>query len=418
MAKTKKTKQVQAVMVEEPPKEVIPLIKSPSKFVIKRIGKGFSLSEIKNAAVPLDEVMKMNLPIDRRRKSTHQENIEYLGAKFREIMKSKEVELVEIKKIEKKVKDKVSSLNKALSGLSKKDIIKLVEGGVSSVEQLADEDAKILSKDIDEPVQKVQKWIKEAKKSLVELKYKEAIAELKKLKDISPSNARRMASLGIINLEILADEKAGELSKDMGVKKEIAEAWISEAQKVTGKKPKADIERVAPIGKVTKKVQAKQIGIEDILNKKELKKLQTLGIEDLEMLSEEDPLDISSILGINKNIVIGWINEARKLLGKKSKSFEKKKTEVKIKITKSKVELESMGEESTEEVVKEEVDPKELMSQLTTIKGLGKTSAEKIINSEIIKCLDDLKNADPAELSEKCGISENKLKKFIEEANK
>jgi len=418
LAKAKKIKQVQAVVVENPPKQLTPLINSPSRFVIKRVGRGFSLGEIKNAAVPLDEVIKMNLPIDRRRKSTHQENIEFLGAKFREIMKSKEVDLVEIKKIEKKVKGKVDSLNKQLSGLSKKDIIKLVEGGVSSVQQLAEEDAKILSKDIDEPIQKVLKWVKEAKKSLIETKYDEAIKELKKIKDMSPSNAKRMAALGIINLEILADEKADDLSKDMGVKKEITTVWVSEAQKILGKKPKADIERVAPVGKVGKKVQTKKIGIEDILNKNELRKVQTLGIETIEMLSEEDPLDISSILGINKNIVIGWINESRKLLGKKSMSFEKIKKEVEIKIKESKVELETMGEEAVDIEIKEDADPKELLNELTTIKGLGKTSAEKISKAEMIKCFDDFKNADIAELSKECGITENKLKKFIEEANK
>ena len=414
----KKIKQVQAVVVEEPSKQISPVIKSPSRFVVERVGKGFSLSEIKNAAVPLDEVIKMNLPIDRRRKSTHQANIEFLGTKFRSAMQNKEVELVEIKKIEKKVKDKVTTLTKQLSGLSKRDIIILVEGGVSSVEQLAEEDAKILAKDINEPIQKVLKWIKEAKRSQVESKYKDAIIDLKKIKDMSPLNARRMASLGIINLEILADENSDDLSKDMGVKKEITEAWITEAQSLLGKKPKADIERVAPIGKVGKKVQAKKIDIEDILNKNELKKIQTLGIETIEMLAEENPLDISSILGINKNIVIGWINESRKLLGKKPVSFEKIKKEVEIKIKESHVALETMGEESVDIEVTEEVDPKDLLNELTTVKGLGKTSAEKIMKAEMIKCFDDFKNADVAQLSKECGIAENKLKKFIEEANK
>ncbi len=418
MAKGKKIDQVQTVIVEEPSQKTIPIIKSPSRFAIERIGRGFSLSEIKNAAVPLDEVIKMNLPIDRRRKSTHQENIEFLGAKFREVVKTKEIELVEVKKIEKKVKDKVSSLNKQLSGLSKKDVIQLVDGGVSSVEQLADEDAKVLAKDIDEPVQKVLKWIKEAKRSLVERKYDEAIADLKKIKDISPSNARRMAALGIINLEILADEKSEDLSKDMGVKKDIAEAWIGEAKNLIGKKSKADIERVTPIGKIGKKVEDKQIGIEDILNKKELNKLQSLGIETLETLSDEDPLELSSILGINKNIILGWINEARKLLNKKPLTLEKKKQEIEIKIKESKVVLENMTEESSEVNAEKKVDPKQLLNELTTVKGLGKTSAEKIISSEMITCLEDFKNADVAELSKKCGISESKLKKFIEEANK
>ncbi|MHA1797181.1 MAG: helix-hairpin-helix domain-containing protein [Candidatus Helarchaeota archaeon] len=414
MSKSKRVKQVETTIIEEDVKvPLIPVIHSPSRFPKPRIGKGFSLNEIKNSSVPLDEILKMKLPIDKRRKTIHQENIEYLGKKFREIMKEREVRLEELKKIEKRIKENIKTLSKKLSGISKKEIKILIDGGVKSVEQLAEEDPKILAKDLGEPVQKVVKWVKEAKKSLIEIKYEEAIKELKKI-DISIHNAKRMASLGIINLEILADEKVKELSKDMGVNENIAKSWIEKAQSITGKKAKKDIERGAPIGKVSKKVVAKEISLDDIMNKKEVNKLKDLGIESLENLAEEDPIELSSILGYNKNKVLTWINEARRLLGKNLKSFEKKKKHAEIKIEKMDVELE-LDEEPDEDV---SINVKDFIKELMKVKGLGKTSAEKIANEGKIKTMEEFKNVDVSDLAKKTGISEKKLIKFIEEVKK
>ena len=75
VGKSKKIRKMKTIVVEEAVKEkksTNPIVYSPSRFVTVRLGKGFSLKEIKNAAVPLDEVMKLNLPIDYRRKSVHQ----------------------------------------------------------------------------------------------------------------------------------------------------------------------------------------------------------------------------------------------------------------------------------------------------------------------------------------------------------
>jgi large subunit ribosomal protein L13e len=51
----------------------------------KRIGRGFSINELKEAGIKLDEARKMGIYIDFRRKSKHIENIE----KLKELIKSK-----------------------------------------------------------------------------------------------------------------------------------------------------------------------------------------------------------------------------------------------------------------------------------------------------------------------------------------
>ncbi len=44
----------------------------------KRNGRGFSLEEIKNAGVTKVDARKMSLPVDCRRKTAHEENVEAL----------------------------------------------------------------------------------------------------------------------------------------------------------------------------------------------------------------------------------------------------------------------------------------------------------------------------------------------------
>jgi large subunit ribosomal protein L13e len=51
----------------------------------KRIGRGFSINELKEAGVKIDEARKIGIYIDFRRKSKNMENIE----KLKEIIKNK-----------------------------------------------------------------------------------------------------------------------------------------------------------------------------------------------------------------------------------------------------------------------------------------------------------------------------------------
>ena len=133
-----------------------------------RIGKGFSLKEIKAAAIPLDLIKNFSpkITIDRRRRSLHDENVAYLGRIFREILSNREEDLLTLKKIDKKKKELVKGLTKGL-GISKNEGKTLVEAGVKSLKQLAEEDAKTLAKDLGIKVAVVNKWKKEAKRAII-----------------------------------------------------------------------------------------------------------------------------------------------------------------------------------------------------------------------------------------------------------
>lgn len=50
----------------------------------KRLGKGFSLKELKAAEVAVKEARKLGIPVDVRRKTAHEENIKILN----ELMKT------------------------------------------------------------------------------------------------------------------------------------------------------------------------------------------------------------------------------------------------------------------------------------------------------------------------------------------
>jgi large subunit ribosomal protein L13e len=54
---------------------MFPIVISRGK---KRKGKGFSLEELKLAGISVKEAKKLKIYIDKRRKSVHEENVEFL----------------------------------------------------------------------------------------------------------------------------------------------------------------------------------------------------------------------------------------------------------------------------------------------------------------------------------------------------
>jgi len=54
-----------------------PIVKSPGKRTF-RIGRGFSLGELADAGLTIDEAKRLRIAVDRRRKSVRKENIEAL----------------------------------------------------------------------------------------------------------------------------------------------------------------------------------------------------------------------------------------------------------------------------------------------------------------------------------------------------
>jgi len=87
--------------------------------ITKRNGKkaesrGFSLTELKNAGLTKQDAKKIGIPLDVKRKSVHDENVEHLKAhaeKVKTEAKTKEQEVPEAaaKTVEKKPKKKAKS---------------------------------------------------------------------------------------------------------------------------------------------------------------------------------------------------------------------------------------------------------------------------------------------------------------------
>ncbi len=62
----------------EPKKNIESVVISPAKDRHQRVGKGFSLSEIKESGKSIDFLKENNITIDYMRRSSHKENVELL----------------------------------------------------------------------------------------------------------------------------------------------------------------------------------------------------------------------------------------------------------------------------------------------------------------------------------------------------
>ncbi len=51
----------------------------------KRLGRGFSLGELQKAGLTLKDAKKLGIYVDKRRKSVHEENVEYLKKLIQEM---------------------------------------------------------------------------------------------------------------------------------------------------------------------------------------------------------------------------------------------------------------------------------------------------------------------------------------------
>jgi large subunit ribosomal protein L13e len=54
----------------------------------QRYGKGFSRAELKKAGLSLKEALKLSIPVDSRRRTAHEENVEFVKT----FLESKKVE--------------------------------------------------------------------------------------------------------------------------------------------------------------------------------------------------------------------------------------------------------------------------------------------------------------------------------------
>ncbi|MBS7287600.1 MAG: ribosomal protein L13e, partial [Candidatus Freyarchaeota archaeon] len=165
-----------------------PIVRIPKEASKVREGRGFSLGELKEANITLQDAKKIGLRVDVRRRSVHKENVESLKSFMKELQKAKKKAEKVAKKVEKKKeevaeerRDKVKEAPgemvpkegaplTTLKGLGPKTAEKLKEVGIESVEELAEEDAELLSEATGISVQKLSSWINEAKQLVKEKK--------------------------------------------------------------------------------------------------------------------------------------------------------------------------------------------------------------------------------------------------------
>ncbi|NVM27480.1 MAG: ribosomal protein L13e [Candidatus Helarchaeota archaeon] len=408
-----------------------PMVQKPKKYLKARKGRGFSLKELKSASIPLDDAKKLPIVIDARRKSLHDENIKILSALYRDFVslrseasieleiskkdafkelkqlrgiKSSEAKLlieagvkslktlmdedpapladdtkIRAEKIEhwidqakelvkrKGVTDSIDELLQ-VKGVNKTYAKKLVNFGILSIEDLSQENAEILSKDLKISEKILTVWIEDAMRLTGKKvpKKKEPPKKLKEEKKKPPKKPK--------------EEKKKPPKKP------------KEEKKKPPKKPKE--EKKKP--KEEKKVPPSLKDLEGI-EKGDRKALKDLGITKLEQLIEEDLEEVASITGIDKADLQRWVNDARELLGLPKKEEEPKKDEA--------------------VAPKAPISFKESMKKLIKLEGIGKKTAEKLIAIGIMD-YDELLDCYIKELSEKSNISEKTLEKAIESAKK
>jgi len=123
--------------------EVKAIIHVPSTKRRFRKGRGFSISEIKEAGLSFQEAKRLGIPVDRRRRSAWEENIRTLKMSY-----VTGVDLTEVKGIGRAVAER------------------LIAAGILDAYDLAKADVKELAKKVNYSLSRLERWKQEAEKLL------------------------------------------------------------------------------------------------------------------------------------------------------------------------------------------------------------------------------------------------------------
>jgi large subunit ribosomal protein L13e len=226
-----------------------------------KIGRGFSLGEISGAGLSVHEAKRLSLRIDRRRKTTHEFNIDaiksYIKEKKRKLEEKKAEETKKLS-LEEAEKRAISELTK-IEGLNKKLAQKLFQNKIDSLEALSSAKAKDLAKKVGVSETRAQLWIEDAQvltgkikpekpeevkeeakeKAVEEIPEIESV-DLTKIKGLTNQEAKKLAEIGILTLEDLAlteEEEIEEITQITKIPQDTIKDWIKEAKGLI-KKPK------------------------------------------------------------------------------------------------------------------------------------------------------------------------------------
>jgi len=197
-------------------KNIVVTVISPAKDAHLRKGKGFSLSEIKEAGKTVELLRDLNVDIDFFRKSKHDNNIE-------ELKKLKPVSNKTKKKKPYEFKEKTRTAFKPKVEKAKKKPVKVKK---------VTKEPKAIKKAPTPKKEKVKKEPKSAKKELSTIK----TTKLSSLSGLGPATAKKFEELGVSCVEELVNEDPAELASLIkGVSEERITNWISECKELLNK---------------------------------------------------------------------------------------------------------------------------------------------------------------------------------------
>jgi predicted flap endonuclease-1-like 5' DNA nuclease len=246
--------------------EIEPIVMQSQDSRKLKAGKGFSLGELQDAGLNVHEAKRLSLPIDRRRKTTHMENVTAIKNYIKELKeKGKKKKVEEAKLPTEAEKTAISELTK-LEGINKKLAKKLFELKIDSLGALSSAKPKDLAKKLGVSETIVTLWIEDAgiltgkikpkprpepkpeikpepKPEKVEKPTPEAVekiveeeVDLTNIKSLTKEDAKKLAEIGILSVEDLAlteDEELEDIADITHIPQDMLKVWIQEAKKLT-----------------------------------------------------------------------------------------------------------------------------------------------------------------------------------------
>ena len=200
----------------EDSKNIVAMAISPAKDAHHRNGKGFSLSEIKEAGKTVGLLRELNFSIDFFRKSKHEANVEELKKLKPASKKSKKKKPYEFKEKKRtpfkpKVKKPKKKPVKAKTSTQKPKTVKKA------------------------PLPKKEKVKKEPRPAKIELSETKT-TKLTSLSGLGPATAKKFEELGVSCVEELVNEDSTELAALIkGVSEERIANWINECKELLNK---------------------------------------------------------------------------------------------------------------------------------------------------------------------------------------
>jgi predicted flap endonuclease-1-like 5' DNA nuclease len=207
----------------------------------KRRGRGFTLQELKEANIGLANARWMAVPIDRRRCTSHPENVAVLKDYLKRISKfGKEGKASKPKKPTAEAKPPkptaaaVQTDLAELPGITKKMAEDLAVTGITSIRVLSTTSPHRLSRLMDLKRDRAEKLVDSAKsyirdksrKAREEKPRKPQITELKHLPDIAHDQLKALRELGVESLDDLKNEDPRDLSLLTSIPESQVKAWI------------------------------------------------------------------------------------------------------------------------------------------------------------------------------------------------